>query len=233
MAEGRAADAARLGQFLGGAAVNKREIFAAFSAAIAPELSEYTYFKSRAQFQKLFPAGTAYVSLHRGRGIVYFGFGVTHEYIERVEGLLFGPRSALPIPRPDCQTLVVISINISPRNHFWPHAIEGSWLILGEEGLRLASIEAIAIARDVIVPFIDGNQAPARIRDTLLSTRGGIASLRHARTVFAIDHLERRRDWLEADLAFFDDRFQDYSQENRELLISEYRTTVEGWDKGI
>jgi len=233
MAEDNKAFAKRAERFLGGVPVKKREIFAAVSAAIAPDLLGYTYYKSQAQFQKPFPGGTSYLSLHRGRGIVYFGFGVTHNDIERVEGLLFGPRSALPKPRPYPQTLVVISGNISPRSHYWPNAIEGSWPIHGEEAIRWASIEAVAIVREVVVPFIEGNQSPPRIRDTLLSTRGKIASMRPARTVFAIDHLERRRDWLEADLAFFEERFQDYSQENREKLRSEYRTTVESWDKRI
>ena len=45
------------------------------------------------------------------------------------------------------------------------------------------------------------------------------------------DHFERRRDWLEADLAFFEERFQDYAEKNREELRSEYRKTVEGWEK--
>lgn len=213
--------------------MKKREIFASLAAAIVPELSQYTYFKSRAQFQKSLSGGTAYVSLHRGRGIVYFGFGVTLNNIERIESLLFGPRSALPKPRPYPHTLVVTSINLSPRNHYWPHAMDGSWLVHGEDGIPLASIEAVAIVREVIVPFIEGNQTPPRIRDTLLSTRGRIASMRPERTVFAIDSLERRRDWLEADLAFFEERFQDYSQENRDTLRSEYKTTVESWDKRI
>ena len=231
MAEDNRAYGKRAERFLGGAPVKKKEIFAAVSAAIAPELLGYKYFKSQAQFQKAFPGGTAYVSLHRGRRILYFGFGVTQETIEKTEELVFGPRSALPKPRPYSQTLVVISINLSPRSHNWPHAIEGSWLIHGEEGIPLASIAAASIVRDVIVSFIEGNQTPTRIRDTLLSTRGRIASMRPERTVFAIDHLEHRRDWLEADLAFFEERFQDYAEKNREELRSEYRKTVEGWEK--
>lgn len=232
LAADRNASSARMAQFYGGAPVKKREIFAALAEAIAPELFGYRYFRSRAQFQKSFPGGTSFVSLYRGRGTVYFGFGVTHDNIERIERLLFEPRNTLAKPRPYPQTLAVISINISPRNHYWPNAIGASWLIRGEEGIRLASIEANAIVRDVIVPFIERNQTPTSIRDTLLSTRGRIASLRPARTVFAIDHLERRKDWLEADLAFFEDRFQDYSQKNREKLQSEYRATVERWDSG-
>jgi hypothetical protein len=233
MAEDNRAYAKRAERFLGGAPVKKREIFAGIAAALVPELPEYKYVKSQAQFQKAFPGGTSYISLHRGRGIVYFGFGVTHEKIEKTEELLFGPRSALPKPRPYPQTLVVISINLSPRSHYWPHAIEGSWLIHGEEGIPLASIAAASIVRDVIVPFIEGNQTPTPIRDTLLSTRGRISSMRPERTVFAIDHLERRRDWLEADLAFFEERFQDYSQGNRDKLKDEYRTTVESWERRI
>jgi hypothetical protein len=231
IAEDNRAYAETAGRFSGGAPVKKREIFAAVSEAIAPELLGYKYVKSQAQFQKPFPGGTGYVSLHRGRRILYFGFGVTYATIEKTEELLFGPRSTLPKPRPYPQSLVVISINLSPRSHYWPHAIEGSWLIHGEGGIPLASNEAAAIVREVIVPFIEGNQTPARIRDTLLSIRGRIASMRHARTVFAIDHFERRRDWLEADLAFFEERFQDYSDENREKLRSEYRRTVEAWEK--
>jgi hypothetical protein len=129
------------------------------------------------------------------------------------------------------KTLTVVSLNIGPRAHYWPHAIDAHWLILGEEGIRLASIEAVAFTREVVVPFIDRNQTPARIRDTLLSTAGRIASLRPAQTVFAIDHLERRRDWLEADLTLLTERFQYFSPENREKLQTEYRTTAECWDR--
>jgi hypothetical protein len=64
-----------------------------------------------------------------------------------------------------------------------------------------------------------------------LSTRGRIASLRPERTVFAIDHLERRRDWLDADLAFFEERFQDYSQDNRGKLQREYSAATERWEE--
>ena len=228
MAEDNKAYAQRAERFLGGAPVKKREIIAGIAAAISPELPEYTYFKSRAQFQRAFPGGTTYVSLHRGRGNVYFGFGVTHATIEKTEELLFGPRSALPRPYPE--TLVVISINLGPRSHHWPHVIEGSWLILGEDGIPLASSEAVSIVRELIAPFIEGNQTPTRIRDTLRSTRGRIASRRPECTVFAIDHLERRRDWLEGDLAFFEERFQDYSQDDRDKLRSDYRRTAEGWE---
>jgi hypothetical protein len=222
--------AARVGTFWGGTRVKKQEIFAGLTAAVAPELPEYKYLKSRAQFEKSFPWGMSYVSLHRGRGIAYLSFGVTHDKIEQAETSLFGQRSALAKRGEHPKTLLASSLNINPRSHYWPHVIDASWLILGEDGIRLASIGAATFARDVVVPFIDRNQTPGRIRDTLLSVQGRIASMRPARTVFAIDYQERRRDWLEADLALFEERFQEFSRENREKLQSEYRTTVEHWD---
>jgi hypothetical protein len=94
----------------------------------------------------------------------------------------------------------------------------------------LASVEAVAFTREVVIPFIGRNQTPARIRDALLSIPGKIASLRPAQTVFAIDYLELRRDWLDADLALFKERFQDFSVENREKLQTEYQTAVDRWD---
>jgi hypothetical protein len=226
-----AAHAARVATFWGGARVKKPEIFSGMATAIAPELSGYKYFKARAQYEKPFPGGASYVALYRGRSIVYIGFGVTHDEIERTERWLFGPRIAVAISGRRPKTLTVVSMNIGPRAHYWPHAIDADWLILGEEGIRLASIEAVTFTREVVVPFIDRNQTPAHIRDTLLSTPGRIASLRPAQTVFAIDHLERRRDWLEADLALLMERFQDFSPENREKLQAEYRTTAECWDR--
>jgi hypothetical protein len=56
--------------------------------------------------------------------------------------------------------------------------------------------------------------------------------MRASQTVFAIDHLLRRRDWLDDDLAIFTDRYQGYSQENRDKLQTEYRTAVECWHRG-
>jgi hypothetical protein len=39
--------------------------------------------------------------------------------------------------------------------------------------------------------------------------------------------------WLAGDLAFFEERFQDYSQDDRDKLKSDYGRTVEGWEKRI
>lgn len=111
-----AAHAARVGIFWGGARVKKPEIFNRISMAIAPELSGYKHFRSRAQFEKKFPGGASYVALYRGRSIVYLSFGVTHDEIERTERLIFGPRSAVESPRPYPKTLAVTSINIGPRS---------------------------------------------------------------------------------------------------------------------
>jgi hypothetical protein len=143
-----------------------------------------------------FAAGTAYVTLCRGSSIVYMGFGVTHDEIERTEHLCFGSRGAGTTQSRQAETLVVISLNIGPRTHYWPHVIDANWLILGEAGIELASREAAVFTREVVAPFINRNQTPARLRDTLLSIPGRIASLRPERTVFAIDHLERRSERL-------------------------------------
>lgn len=232
LAEDRQVSAARSRAFSSGAPVKKREILAALSAAITPELPGYKYFKSRAQFTKPSTEGMSYVSLHRGRGIAYLSFGVTHAAIVGIEQSLFGPRSVVAQRVEYPQTLLVLSMNISPRSHYWPHVIDASWLILGEDGIRLASSEAGTFVREVVVPFIVHNRTPERIRDTLLSIPGQIASMRSAQTVFAIDHLERRRDWLDADLAVFEERYSGYSQENREKLQCEYRRAVECWDRG-
>ena len=85
--------------------------------------------------------------------------------------------------------------------------------------------------REVVVPFIERNQTRVHIRDLLLSTPGTIALVRPARTVLAIDYLERRRDWLDIDLEFFSERFQEFSQESHEKLQSEYKATIECWNR--
>lgn len=226
-----AAHAARTATFRRGARVKKLEIFSGMTTAIAPELPGYKYFKSRAQYERPFPGGTSYVALHRGRYIVYMGFGVIHDEIERTERSLFGPRSTVAMSDRRPKTLTVVSMNIGPRTHYWPHAIDAHWPILGEEGIRLASIEAAAFTREVVIPFINRNQTSARIRDTLLSTQGRVVSLRPAQTVFAIDHLERRRDWLEVDLTLLMKRLQEFSPQEREKLQTEYRITTECWDR--
>jgi hypothetical protein len=230
LAEDHQAIAARIGALSGGAPVKKKEVVEGLTFALAQELPGYKHVKSRAQFVKTFPGGSSYVSLHRGRGEVYLSFGVTHDAVEGAERRLFGPRSPLAQRVPYPKTLVVSSLNISPRNHYWPNVIDGSWLILGEDGIRLAAAEAVTLVRDVVLPFFAHNQIPARIRETLLSTRGNLASVRPAQTVFAIDYLERRRDWLEADLAVFEERFRDFSQENREKLQGEYGAAAGRWD---
>jgi hypothetical protein len=128
--------------------------------------------------------------------------------------------------------LVVVSLNISPRSHYWPYRIDASWLIFGEQGVPVASGEAATFVREVVVPFLDRNRSPERIRETLLSTRGKMASMRAAQTVFAIDHMERRRDWLEADLAVFKNRYQGYSQGERDKLQGDCATAIERWERG-
>jgi hypothetical protein len=226
VAEDLMTSAARTRAFSGGTPVKKREIFAGMAVAIAAELPDYRYSKVNAQFTKPFSDGTFYVTLHRGKGIVYLSFGVTHDEIQSMELSVFGPRTTAKKAILFPQTLLVLSVNISPRAHYWPHPHDASWLILGDEGIQLASSEAVQFVRDLVVPFLDHNRTPACIRETLLSTRGRIASMRAAQTVFSTDCLEHRRDCLDADLAVFMERYQDYPQEARDILQSEYQAAV-------
>jgi hypothetical protein len=216
-----------------GTPVKKPQIMTELSEAIASVLVGYRFFKSRYQFVKPFTGATAFVGLHRGKGAVYFSFGVTHDAIENVERWLFGPRQSGTQGRLYPLTLAVISANISPRNHFWPHSNKGSWLVLYSDGLHMAAAESASFVREVVLPFINYNQSPDAIRNTLSTARGHVASLRPARTLFAIDHLKRRRDWLKADLAMLQERYRHYRPENKDTLQREYETTVQRWDENI
>jgi hypothetical protein len=100
----------------------------------------------------------------------------------------------------------------------------------GATGIELASREAAAFTREVVVPFINRNQTPAGIRHTLLSVRGRFASPQAERAVFAVDLLEKRRDWLEADFALFRERYQEPAPQKIAELTRDYRRTIECWD---
>ena len=62
------------------------------------------------------------------------------------------------------KTLTVMSLNIGPRSHYWPHVIDAHWLILGEEGIRLASIDAVAFTREVGAQSSEPANTGQRIR---------------------------------------------------------------------
>src|SRR6185503_15739828 len=65
---------------------------------------------------------------------------------------------------------------------------------------RLASPEIVAFIGDVAEPYVMRHRDPAAIRDTLLNNPGHATfPVDQAKTIFAVDRLLNRRDWLDED----------------------------------
>jgi hypothetical protein len=208
--------------------VGRDEIFAALAATLSAVLPDYRWLKSARQFRHDFPGGRAYLCLERPKQMVVVQFGVTLDAVAAREDRLFDLGISTGRPRP--VTMIKNSLNIAPHSQTWPHPTWAAWPISGSEGLRRGSAELADFVRKVVLPYLDEHKDPVAVRQTLLSKprrsdRFGEASL------FAIDHLMRRRDWLDADYETHARRTE--LPEYRERLRAWYDKTVACWDDAI
>lgn len=216
-------------EYEGGSPVGRPTILAAFASAIAPVLPEYQYFKSRTQFEFSFPTGTSYLKLERSKGIVSMLFGVTHGDVEGARRELFGERNPR-IPKSP-QTVSKWSLSMFPIAAGWASPHRAQWPIFYEDGLTKACAEAADLVSEVVKPYLVANEEPARIRETFLANgrSDGVPTLE---TLFAIDYLLHRGDWLEED---FKRALEEGSGQPSDLALyrSHYAAVISRWsDRG-
>lgn len=194
-----AAIAKRFEEYSGGKPLRKKEVVDGVSAALASVLVGFRYYRSKLQFRKLFIDGSSYVGLEYGHATLALRFGVYHRGVEEARARLFD--SLLSSGVALSPTISKFSYNMGPNSPHWKHSVEATWPITGSEGLERASHEIVDFVNDVVLPYVTLHQDPAMIRDTLLTAPGHTdqRGAQEGTTVFAIDHLLGRRDWLEED----------------------------------
>jgi hypothetical protein len=212
-----------------GAPVGHVEIMGALSVAVGRILPDYRYYKSFAHFRRSFDHGVLYIGFERGHGSVTVRFGVRHDGIEKIKRRLY---EGVPSLDHYSRTIHKWSINMGVHSPRWPHPTETSWPISGSDGLRVAGEEICAFVQEIAEPYVLEHQHPVAIRSTLLEEGGhaDLVSTEIGATVFAIDHLLRRNDWLESDYQELQRQFSDYAPMCMEELKTDYDLCVAGWD---
>lgn len=191
----------RFQRYAGGRRVRKQEILNDLGESLAPCLPGFRYYRTRAQFRQLFADGVSIVGLEYGHGVLSLRFGVTHDRVEEVRGRLFA--LAWKGSRPFPVTMSKLTTNMGPSSPHWLYPTECRWPISGSDGLALASREIAEFVEAVVLPYVISHREPAAVRQTLLNFPGRADSWMHRieTTVFAVDYLLSRRDWLDQDYA--------------------------------
>jgi hypothetical protein len=189
---------ARFKRYAGGNRIQKTEILDHLIKVVGVNLKGFSWIKTRRRFCSRFTDGVSYVGLDCPRSSVYLSFGVRHDRVEEALLKLFPQETARL--NPERMTIWKLSVNMGPLSPRWKYPSETTWPILGSDGLALATPEIVAFVKDVAEPYALRHRDPLAIRNTLLFLPGhadGIF-LPHD-TIFTVDYLERRRDWLDAD----------------------------------
>jgi len=193
-----AAIAKRFEEYSVGKPLRKQEVVDGVSAALASVLVGFRYYRSKSQFRKLFVDGSSYVGLEYGHATLALRFGVYHRGVEEARARLFD--SLLSSGVVLSSTISKFSYNMGPESPHWKHPVKATWPITGSEGLERASHEIADFVNEVVLPYVTLHQDPSMIRNTLLTAPGHTdQGVLDGTTVFAIDHLLGRRDWLEGD----------------------------------
>lgn len=222
----------RFERYAGGERVRKKEILQTISRKLAPVLNDFRYYMSAEQFRGPFTDGTSYIALSYAKGVLAIRFGVHHEKIESLKHGLFSIAvgSAQHFPT----TISKFSYNMGPRSPHWPHPTEATWPISGSEGLTLAGKEIKAFVLETVVPYVLMHREPFAIRSTLLHEPGRAdVSFPIGATIFAIDFLCRKRDWVTEDYKILCERYAKFAQAKRDELEERYATTIARWDDAI
>lgn len=217
-----------IAEYSEGEFVKKDEIFETLSAVVAPELPSYRYYKSYGHFRGKSQAGTSCVGFERGHAIVSLRFGVTLTAVEQIKRKLLNT----PIYGPEyiAATISKYSVNMGPNSKHWHHPVPAQWPIVGSDGLARACPEVVSFVRELVVPYLQRHQNPANIRDTLLSAPGRADQFAPVETIFAVDYLLRRRDWLDADFLLLQHRLNSCTADVRERLQRCYFVAASRWD---
>jgi hypothetical protein len=212
-------------RYSGGAPVRKPEILQSVSGVIGARNPEFRYFKTAHQFRRLFSAGTAYIGLEYAKGVMALRFGTHIESVERVKERLFSTGYVPHQHHP--HTISKYTYNMGPRSRRWAYPTETTWPILGSEGLQLATLEIVDFIEDVVVPYLSRHEDPLAVRETLIHNPGQADAFAFPeKTVFAVDVLSRRRDWLDSDYGLFAGRASGHVESLRNELRQVYERAV-------
>jgi hypothetical protein len=189
-----------------GRPVKTAEVLDHVSKVVGANLKGFSWIKSRKRFCSPFADGISYIGIDYTRCLFSMSFGVRHERIERaLENLFPEKKSKL---HPNRMTIWKWSINMGPFSPRWKYPTETTWPITGSDGLALATPEIVAFLKDVAEPYALRHRDPSAIRNTLLFLPGRVDdAFSDVCTIFAVDHLAQRRDWLDEDFERLRERF--------------------------
>ena len=219
-------------RYAGGERVLKKEVVAAVGQTLAPVLKDFRYYKSSGQFRGAFDGGISYITLEYSKMVLALRFGVRHEKIESLKSHLFGLDTSTPANFPS--TISKYSYNMGLRSLHWPYPTETTWPISGSEGLTLACGEIKAFVLDTVVPYVLMHREPLAVRSTLLHEPGRADTwFPIDATIFAIDFLCQKRDWVTQDYEVLRERYAKFAQPIRDEFESRQETIQRKWDDAI
>jgi hypothetical protein len=222
----------RFERYGAGERVLKKAIVDGVSRTLAPALKDFRYHSSAGQFRGPFSDGTSYITLEYAKGVLALRFGVRHDRIEFLKHRLFDVDTSKPTNFPS--TISKYSYNMGPRSPHWSYPTETTWPISGSEGLALACKEIKAFVVDTVVPYVLMHREPLAIRSTLLHEPGRADTwFPLDATVFAIDFLSRKREWVTQDYEILRERFAKFVQPKRDELEARHATIAKRWDDAI
>ena len=193
-------------RYSGGRPVKSAEVIDHLKKVLGANLHDFRWISSRKEFRGSFEDGVSRVVLNYNRSVFSLSFGVRHERIEQALANIFPEeKSKLHSNR---MTISKWSVNMGPSNPRWHYQRETTWPITGSDGLALATPEIVSFLKDVAEPYALRHRDPLAIRNTLLRLPGHAdVMFFEACTIFAVDHLVRRRDWLDEDYRMLCSRY--------------------------
>jgi hypothetical protein len=222
----------RFERYASGDKVRKKEILEAVSKALAAVLKNFRYYTSAGQFRGPFDEGTSYVTLSYAKGVLAVRFGVHHNRVESLKHRLFG--IAIGNPQYFPTTISKFSYNMGPRSPLWPYPTEATWPISGSEDLALATKEIKAFVRETVLPYVFMHREPLAIRSTLLNEPDRADGwFPIDATIFAVDFLCRKREWVSDDYRILQERYAKFAQTKRDELEKRYETITTRWNDAI
>jgi hypothetical protein len=218
----------RFAEYAGGDPLKRAEIYASLGSVLVGQLPGFRYLKTHRQLRRAFEGGTAFICLEIGHGVLHLRFGVLIDAVEKTRAVLFGgpPRARRPYP----ETISVFSANMGPRSPHWACPVEASWPMLGTFGLSKAGPEIAALIDRYVLPYLSEHESPLNVRQTLILSPGKALDFCPSQTVFSIDHLARKRDWLEEDYIALKERAKNYIASHRDRIPLDYERVLSRWD---
>lgn len=188
--------------------------------ALAPQLPEFKYFKSKRCFRRKTAYGWQQIGIEASqRSGLSFRFGVRHDDVEAAENEI---RSWTPNKvTADFPTISKWSVNMGPNHRYWKHHIYPVWPIGGHAGLAVALPEIERFLEEIMLPFMDKHSHIENLRETFLERPLTVDEMGFAATLFAVDLVACRADRLDGDYLRIKSLFQSWGA-SEQLKIAEY-----------